>query len=127
MELFLNSAWAGLAVLSLFVWLRADHRSQRRLPFTAWIMFVVILFPVISVSDDLWSVQNPAETDTSLRRDHVASPAHLDLLHTAALPEAAHSHPAPATDCWLVPTERQGRNPHNCAFDSVENRPPPAI
>jgi len=127
MELFLNSAWAALAVFSLVVWLRADDRSQRRLPFTAWIMFVVILFPVVSVSDDLWSIQNPAETDTTLRRDHIGSAFHIHLPHLAALPQSAYLHPASAYDALPAPTERQGRIPFNPAFDFIQNRPPPAI
>lgn len=127
MELFLNSAWAALAVASLVAWLRADHRRQRRLPFTAWIMLIVILFPVISVSDDLWSIQNPAETDTSLRRDHIGSAIHFDLFHLAALPEPTFSGPAMEFGRSLSPGGMRLIVPHNLAFDAVQNRPPPTV
>ena len=49
-------------------------------------MLLVILFPVISVSDDLWSVQNPAETDTCQRRDHRDLCSHTSFPAVAALP-----------------------------------------
>jgi hypothetical protein len=75
MELFLNSAWALLAVAIVYLWLRLGRRavSERQMSFVALVMLIVILFPVISVSDDLWSIQNPAETDTCQRRDHCAA------------------------------------------------------
>jgi hypothetical protein len=77
MELILNIAWGLLAVISFYLWIQAEHRSgtDRRLQIVALLMLIVVLFPVISVSDDLWSIQNPAETDTLQRRDHLASPA----------------------------------------------------
>jgi hypothetical protein len=51
-------------------------------------MLIVILFPIISVSDDLWSIQNPAETDTVHRRDQLASPPPSIFPALAALCES---------------------------------------
>lgn len=88
-ELFLNFAWFGLALASVLLWLRCGRRDERRwyLPLVALAMLVVLLFPVISVSDDLWAVQNPAETDSWVRRnlDHATAPM---LLLFTALPAA---------------------------------------
>jgi hypothetical protein len=78
MEITLNLVWALLAVASVVLWVRTENRtgSHRRLPVIALVMLIVILFPVISVSDDLWSIQNPAETDSASRRNELATSPH---------------------------------------------------
>jgi len=66
MELFLNFSWALLTIASVCLWMRMERRigAERRLPLVALALLIVILFPVISVSDDLQVLQNPAESDT---------------------------------------------------------------
>jgi hypothetical protein len=128
MELILNLAWGLLAALSFYLWTQAEHRSgtDRRLQIVALLMLIVILFPVISVSDDLWSIQNPAETDTVQRRDHLAAPEHsiFPALGTICEPFFAAirfgflNSPRPATSQVFVlasPTPVR-----------ILNRPPPA-
>jgi hypothetical protein len=76
-ELALNFVWAALALLAFLWWLRAgDHRRETRFAgLIALSLLLLILFPVISVTDDVWAWQNPAEADTSLRRsDPLAHP-----------------------------------------------------
>src|ERR1700742_1146740 len=128
MEIFLNLAWMAVAVVSVVLWLRSERRTGKelRLPMIALAMLLLILFPVISVSDDLWSVQNLAETDSTQRRDHVAPCPH-GLFPAIATPVApllalfrpeiryVSAQPASAT-----------RTCQNPARDTVENRPPPA-
>ena len=65
-ELFANSVWEVLAVGSVFLWLwpRQRNFTDRREQLTALVILVVILYPVVSVSDDLWSMQNPTEANT---------------------------------------------------------------
>ncbi len=89
-------------------------------------MLFVILFPVISVSDDLWSIQNPAETDTYQRRDHLAACPHSVFPAVAALPQFAIAEltfgfqrsgallrpPVLAVDYHII--------------DGIESRPPPS-
>ena len=128
MEIFLNLAWACLAIVSVCLWMRFEHRTsaQRRLPLIALIMLLVILFPVISVSDDLWSLQNPAETDTCQRRHQIAPSLHSILPFIAAplAPLFAQlnldvRHFSASID---IPIE-------TCAIptlEGIENRPPPA-
>ena len=89
MELILNLIWGLLAIASICLWARIECRTgaERRLPIIALLVLIVILFPVISVSDDLWSIQNPAETDTVQRRDHLVSPVHSIFPALAALCE----------------------------------------
>lgn len=90
MELILNLAWGLLAVASICLWARVERRkgAERRSPVIALLMLIVILFPIISVSDDLWSIQNPAETDTVQRRDQLSSPPHSIFPALAAICES---------------------------------------
>ena len=91
MELLLNLTWALLALANVCLWLRFEKRSQqqRRSPLVALAMLIIILFPVVSVSDDLWSIQNPAEADTYVRRTlHATNPQSI-FPSVAALPEPA--------------------------------------
>lgn len=127
MEIFLNLAWLVVALLSVGLWLRFEHRTgkERRLPMIALVMLLLILFPVISVSDDLWSIQNPAETDASQRRDHIAPCPHC-LLHVIATPLASLlTLFRPETEYVSAPPLFATRADRNPARDSIENRPPP--
>jgi nitrate reductase NapE component len=130
MELFLNSAWALLAIASACLWKRLEHRTgaERRSPLIALALLIVILFPVISVSDDLQALQNPAESDTfqCQRRDCLASCPHSIHPAIAALPE-----PVFAEAAWSFQRNETGLNSssravENPAFDAIQNRPPPA-
>ena len=78
MELILNLVWGFLAIASICLWARVERTdcAERRPQLVALLMLIVVLFPVISVSDDLWSIQNPAETDSVQRSDQLASPTH---------------------------------------------------
>jgi hypothetical protein len=71
-ETFLNLAWVALAIAMIFSWLRLgnEDRTGRRRQMVALAVLIAVLLPVISVSDDLMEIQNPAETDSCQRRDH---------------------------------------------------------
>ena len=73
MEVFLNLAWTVLAVALVLLWLHLGCRVDqgRYSQIIAIAVLIAILFPVISVSDDLMAVQNPSETDNCQRRDHL--------------------------------------------------------
>jgi hypothetical protein len=127
MELTLNLVWALLAVVLFRVWLRSEPAcaARTRLQIVALLMLIVILFPVISVTDDLGAALNPAELDCCARRHHAVSCPHsifpdavtltppvfamlsLDFLRFAA----PGNHPAPLVK---IP-----------ALASIQNRPPP--
>jgi hypothetical protein len=128
MEILLNLAWTCLAILSLGLWMRFERRTgaQRRMPLIALVMLLVILFPVISVSDDLWSIQNPAETDTCQRRNQIAPNLHSIFPALAApfaplfaqLNSDVQYFSAPvvlSTEKYAIP-----------ALEGIDNRPPPA-
>lgn len=128
MELFLNSVWALLALAIVCFWLRQESpgHTRRRSPFIALVMLIVVLFPVISVSDDLWSMQNPAETDSCQRRAHLASSPHSLFPAISALPESPFTGVASSCQRFIAPSNESLHTVHNPAFDAIQNRPPPA-
>jgi len=88
MELFFNLAGTLVAVAMVCQWLRGAPREgvDRRTQVVALALLILILFPVISVTDDLLASQNPAETDSCQRLDHLV----------------ARALPAPSAAAWLV-------------------------
>lgn len=84
MELILNLAWVLVAAAALASWSLVSRRvkgSSRRIApqLLALGVLLLILFPAISITDDLWAVRNPAETDILVRR-HDEATHHLGAL-----------------------------------------------
>ena len=129
MELFLNFAWALVAICSVGLWFRLGRREgvERRGSLIAVFILIVILFPVISVSDDLWSAQNPAETDTCLRRDHQGYCSHLLTAGLAFSPRVADVEPGFGFQDYLVWHSSSPRVIEKPALDGIESRPPPSV
>jgi hypothetical protein len=109
------------------LWLRFERRdpADRRQSFIAMLMLVAVLFPVISITDDLWAIHNPAETETCLRRDHLASNAHSIFPAVAATPALACAEFVFGFQGFIVPLHLPLLAVYNPAFDAIENRPPP--
>jgi hypothetical protein len=89
-------------------------------------VLIAILFPVISVSDDLLAVQNASEADSSLRRNHlIPSNAHPDTPMQAVVPPRTIAGLALGflrfVSIERLPSARLNR-PEMAA---IENRPPP--
>jgi len=128
MELFLNSVWAATAIIIVCFWFRPEARdkAERRSSLVALAVLIVILFPVISVSDDFWSLHNPAETDTCQRRDHRASCPHSIFLAMAALPERAPVELSFDFHRIAAPLSLPLPVVENPALDPIQNRPPPS-
>jgi hypothetical protein len=128
MESILNLAWALLAVVCVCLWMRVERRTgaERRLPIIALLMLIVMLFPVISVSDDLWSIQNPAETDTCQRRDYLASCPHSIFPELATLPEPAFTILGFGLENLVSSLNLQIFAVTIPALTRIQNRPPPA-
>lgn len=128
MEITLNLVWAVLAAACVCLWVRTERRTgaERHLPLIALTMLIVMLFPVISVSDDLWAQPNPAETDSNARRNElVASPHSLfpvcDALIEPFLAELS-SGPQQST----VRTSPKVRAIASPVRHRLRTRPPPA-
>lgn len=64
-------------------WRERNAFGQRLLALT---VLLFIIFPAVSVSDDLWALHNPAETDILLRRHDGAM--HFAMHHRDLAPHA---------------------------------------
>jgi hypothetical protein len=90
MEIILNLAWALVSAGLICFWTRSSVSNPvpRRTQILALLIVVLLLLPVISLSDDLVATQSPAEADSCLRRplnSHGVHPSIIPL--TLALPE----------------------------------------
>jgi hypothetical protein len=128
MELYLNLAWVMLAALMFCLWMRLAPRvgASRRMQFVALAVLLLILFPVISVTDDLQAALNPAEADPCLRRDHACSTPHSTFPAVACLPLLGFAGHLIGTERIVAPGRLAAPLIDNAALGSVQNRPPPA-
>jgi hypothetical protein len=129
-ELFLNLAGFLVAIGLVCFWVRTSHSGRNRgsscsVQAIALCLLILILFPVISVTDDLMAAQNPAETDSLQRRNLQISFLHLSVL-SAALPLEAFRMPT-SVDAWSRIAQRDEAisSPSAPALAPIENRPPP--
>ena len=131
MELALNLAWLALGVWMVCLWLRFAPQTghDRRVQLVALAMALIILWPVISVTDDLTvAARNPAEVDCSMsgaRKGHDWAAPHSVVPTTTALVVAFFAG-------LLAPAEVSAPREHSAprvsapALASIQNRPPPA-
>jgi len=128
MELILNLAGVLVAMAMGCLWLHLAPRegADRRRQLVALALLVLILFPVISVTDDLMAVQNPAETDSSLRRDHLLPRVDSTFLATAGAPEALFAEQTSGCLRLAAPGASLTHILISPAMSPIENRPPPA-
>jgi hypothetical protein len=78
MELFLNLVWLTLSVLLVWGYVAlapAPLKTPKATAIIALALLILVLLPVISMTDDLAAISNPAETDHFIRRDK--APLHL--------------------------------------------------
>jgi hypothetical protein len=129
MELTLNLVWAMLALFFMGLWLRHAPRngSTTRMQAVALLMFIVILLPVISVTDDLQMAQNPAETtDCCARRNHAALCPHSIFPAVATLPPPVFAELSFGYLRFSAPSHIHIPPVKIPAMASIQNRPPPA-
>lgn len=90
MEITLNLAWVLCSLGLIWFWLRTRdaNSTPRRTQILALAVVVLLLLPVISLSDDLMAMQGPAETDSCLRRALHSNDTHPSVVPASlALPE----------------------------------------
>ena len=127
MELVLNLVWAVLAVAIVRLWLNHApiEAADRRTGWAALFLLLLILFPVISVTDDLQAMQNPAEAETALRKVQSAVNPYTICPATAALPESVVA----AVDLVVLPIAIATHPPLSASDDPalapIQIRPPP--
>ena len=129
MELCLNLAWVSLAASILAFWPRFAPPTgvSRHKQFVVLTLLILVLFPVISVTDDLLAAQNPAETDCCLRKDHTVSCAHSIFPAVATLPQPAFASPSFRFLRYTVPGGLPVPVLDHPGLDAVQNRPPPSV
>jgi hypothetical protein len=128
MEFFLNIAWLLLAAGMIVLWLRTDSRSgtDRRMQIVALGVLLLILFPVISVTDDLQAQQNPAETDCCQRRGHAYATPHSLLSPVAALPLPPVAQLSFGISRMAAPGRLDAPVFDHPALMPIQSQPPPA-
>ncbi len=129
MEIVLNLVWVSLAAVMFGLWLRFAPRHGRadcrKLQFVALAALVLLLFPVISVTDDLQAAQNPAETDSCQRRDHVCATPHTLFPAIIAPPSPVFSGLSLASVSMPAPGNFVPLAAANPALAPIQSRPPP--
>lgn len=127
MELILNLAWGVLAILLVRLWVLHAPRAKvsQNAQIVALALLILLLFPVISASDDLIAAQNPAEIETSLRRDSGPDQPRCIVPTVGVVPNllilAADSSASPPD----ISQDLSAPLPLSPAFSSIQNRPPP--
>ncbi|HYJ46687.1 MAG TPA: hypothetical protein VEV81_08745 [Pyrinomonadaceae bacterium] len=87
MELLLNLLWVSVSLLVVFMWARAVWLGQTRLTWSAVAavaLLLLLILPVISMTDDLVAMAAPLEDDHPVRRGDMPL-LHLDRLSSAPL------------------------------------------
>jgi hypothetical protein len=128
MELVLNLAWMVLATLMCWVWMGYAPRegASRRMQIVALALILAILFPAISLTDDLVTAQNPSETDCCQRKDHLCSKACSTHFPVADLTPQFSAEISFDDFQSLLPGNLLAPAVKVPALDSIQNRPPPA-
>lgn len=134
METFFNLLWVAVAAALFAAWLAgARPKKDSALPsmglqFIALALLVVILLPVISLTDDLQANTNPAETEHFSRRVDIAPAASRDL-HSLPLALAALVSAPAVARTWVVGLVRPDQLTSTQIDDrslARANRPPPS-
>ena len=130
MEIFLNFAWMLLAVVSVLLWVRYGPRAgaNRRTQIAALAMLILILFPVISVTDDLQMALTVAEDDVYVRRNFAASGPHSNFPAPAVgiLPRPSFTELSLVYLRMKAPGHLPAPVVNNPALTVIQNRPPPS-
>jgi len=128
MEIVLNIAWAICSLGLIWFWFRssASNRVPRKTQVLALAMVVLLLLPVISLSDDLMAMQGPAETDTAMRRASHSDEGHPPVVPTSfALPEQVFAL-LPLSGYSQVAVQNASLAPAPPVLTrSLDRRPPP--
>jgi hypothetical protein len=129
MELALNLVWLFFAVSLLGFW----HRQSRASGFSylrellAMVALVTILFPVVSVTDDLLVATNITETDPAVRRSLDGVPPHSIYPAGDAFPEAVWQAAPMQARMSLLQLPAPAFLPLGGALTDHAIRPPPTV
>ena len=131
MELLLNLFWLLLVMPAYWMWRRHDRNTDSFQRFLALASVLVLLFPVISATDDLHAMRQEAEESNSTKR----ALRHATI-EKFSVQTQLHVPPADVTFAFAV---RLGRElcgsatfekcptPIGCAPCSLSSRAPPTL
>jgi hypothetical protein len=134
-EIFFNLLWLALSSLLLGFWLFYRRRSSDEslhssagVQFIALALLIVVLLPVVSLTDDLQACTMPAESEHLSRRGDFQAIADFTL-HTVSVAIAESvsfdTTPTAQTFAWLsLPAENE--TPSAGYLRILGTRPPPA-
>jgi hypothetical protein len=129
MEVLLNLAWAFCSLSLFFLWTKSNtsNPAPRRTQLFALAMVVLLLLPVISLSDDLLAMQGAAETDMSLRRAQVSDNTHASPASTPfGLPEQIAQALTLGGYSRILSQETAPAEPMSGLGRALDSRPPPS-
>ncbi len=130
MELILNLVWlaTGLAMVAAWLLLPRNEQISRRYQATCLAIAILLLLPVISLSDDLVAAQAAREADCCLRRAHDGHPMspHTDVTAWAIPALAMHTFHSPLRSEIVLPTEEHVQQ-RSGDVRLPYNRPPPQV
>lgn len=129
MELGLNLVWlfAVVALLSCWCMQRRSASGSCIRELLAIAALVLILFPVVSVTDDLLVATNVAETDSSVRRSPDDLQPHSIFPSGAAHPEQTILFAPALSAIARIQPPMAVFHPVQRSFPDLANRPPPAV
>jgi len=130
LELFLNLAGVCVALALVCLWLWGTRTGcapggNRATQFIAMALLILIIFPIISVTDDLLAAEKVAETDSLLRRGHELAGTHAAIPLAACPGEAALLLQPRMKWHRIAALVLPHRVPSEPALAPIENRPPP--
>jgi len=127
MELILNFIGAVVGFALVCLWLRIGPRAaeNRRAQLVSLALLILILFPVISVTDNLPAVQNPVDPDSCLRKVHESQASQQILPSAFVLPQPPVGNLAVGFLRFAEPGVSAVLAADSPALAPVENRPPP--
>ncbi len=133
MELLFNLLWVGLSIGLIGLWLLSRRRWQddalrpgSHIQIAALAIVIVILLPVVSLTDDLLACTAPAEVEHLVRRDlldHVDNDLQAASIVAAALVSLQNASEL-QTISKLRPSIEIG-TPREESLSIIGNRPPP--
>jgi hypothetical protein len=129
METIFNLIWVLLATVIVRLWVSCGSRDGTNwsTQIAAVVLLILILFPVISVTDDLMATQNFAEDVFSARRDHAAAGSHSIHSTAAILPPAFGAGLFWGFFRHAAPSDLPAHAGNNPTLAAIRNRPPPMI
>ncbi len=132
MELFLNLVWLALSLSLVGGYLAfapAPLKSRKVTAIIALVLLIFVLLPVISMTDDLAAINNPAETDHIFRRDRAPLLLHFDVAVVAVVPLLIDifAIAVALTSCEKLETLLSSRCSARWRIRALGVRPPPSV